>query len=226
MTDFSSPDWMKIESFTGETIYYNDRQHEYCSETGLKLMGGSKYASLMLPEFPKSILKATAKKLGFTEEDLDAVWKSKGNTSAMFGKAVHSVLEHFFKYRDYGKYAIPKHPFLAQMVAGFPLRDADVLPEVFVSDSERGMCGQIDALVRGADSYIVADYKTDAEIKRNLVKHAHQLNFYADILVKKGVRVSGLSVFNYTDRWEEYKLELQPIDERKIAEHVKNARRG
>jgi ATP-dependent exoDNAse (exonuclease V) beta subunit len=54
-----------------------------------------------------------------------------------------------------------------------------------VSDVANHRVGQIDLLVITdkvkKQAYLV-DYKTDAEIAGNLVKHFNQMSFYADIL--------------------------------------------
>ena len=67
------------------------------------------------------------------------------------------------------------------------------------------MVGQIDGLlISGDHTGIVIDYKSDADVKKNLVKHWNQLSFYASILKAFDWQVPKLQIWNYTTKWEVY----------------------
>jgi hypothetical protein len=84
-------------------------------------------------------------------------------------------------------YKEPKHPFLNKVLEDFPLKKEKVLPELLVSDIKNKRVGQIDGLVViGEKKGKLIDYKSDAEIKKNLPKHFAQLSFYAEILQSFG----------------------------------------
>ena len=82
-----------------------------------------------------------------------------------------------------------------------------LLSEVLVVDHEAKHAGQID-LIRIIDSSNkicrVQDFKTN--VKTDKEYWANQLKFYARILEKAGWTVQGKDIYQYTDRWKEYKV--------------------
>lgn len=200
----SSEDTGKIiTTFTGEQVRYWPAQHKYRTLDGKKMMSASHYAEQFADPFDRDrILALTAKKRGSTVEHVGAAWEHRGLISRTFGTALHAALEGWFKYRDVD-YGVPKHPFLKEVVENFPLKDKDIRPEIMVSDTKRLMVGQIDGLiVTGDHSGIILDYKSDADVKKNLEKHWHQLSFYASILQAFDWKITGLQIANYTTKWE------------------------
>jgi ATP-dependent exoDNAse (exonuclease V) beta subunit len=153
------------------------------------------------------------------EKAIDAMWTANSNMSKTFGTAVHLAMEQWFKHNGHGtKYHLPKHPFLLKLVKDFPLKDADVYPEIMVSCVERKMVGQIDGLVKTGENpedkrgYLI-DYKTDAEVEKNLPKHFAQLSFYAFILKQFGWEIEKVEVWNYTTKWENHASDVLNLKE-------------
>jgi ATP-dependent exoDNAse (exonuclease V) beta subunit len=84
-----------------------------------------------------------------------------------------------------------------------------------VSDVKTHRVGQIDLIVwtdRAKKQCYLVDYKSDAEIEKNLQKHFNQMSFYADILKVFGYDVSQVVVWNYTDKWTKYESKVLPIE--------------
>jgi len=205
-----------ITTLTGETVYYNHATHHYKDVDGNTLLSGSAYAkSLEKPFDLKRMSAVIAKKYALPVETIADMWERNGNISRTFGTALHLAMEQNARHRKNGtekEYHLPKHPFLKSAVTTFPLRDADILPEVMVSDVSRRMVGQIDGIVVDGEKIgTIIDYKSDGDIEKNLSKHFNQLSFYADILIAFGWTINGLQVWNYTDTWNCYKSEVLPL---------------
>ena len=205
--------WKVIETFTGEKLHYDSEKHRYETLDGKRLMSGSKYAEQFAPEFDRErILAATAKKLKSTTEHVGAAWDKRGEMARHFGTALHVAMESWFRFADIG-YGVPKHPFLKDVVESFPGKDSDIKPEIMVSDVKRLMVGQIDGLlVERPYRGIILDYKSDADVKKNLEKHWNQLSFYASILKAFDWDVPKLQIWNYTTKWEVYESPVLPVN--------------
>lgn len=215
---FEDGEYRKILTFTNEEILYNAVTHKYKSLDGRPLISGSQWAHKDEKPFDTArMASAVAAKHGIAAEDVAAVWEANGKLSRDFGSAVHLAMELWFRHKPNGcgekEYHIPKHPFLNTAVISFPRAHENVLPELMVSDLNRCMIGQIDGLVvTGEKKGIIIDYKTDArKIKENLPVHRRQLSFYASILQAHGWTIEGLEVWNLTDKWECYPLEVLEI---------------
>lgn len=212
-----SGDFKIIETFTGEKIKYNADTHIYTDMDGNKLISGSEYKKSFDKPFDTALLSGkVSTKYGVPAETVAAMWKANGRISTTFGSAIHYALEQWFKYKDSAcadkEYNLPKHPFLRNIVQTFPLRDQNVLPELMVSCVAEKMAGQIDGLVvTGEKEGFLIDYKSDADIKKNLDGHFKQLSFYADILRRAGWSISGLVVYNYTTKWEAFESEVLEV---------------
>jgi len=196
--------WLELKTFTGEIVRYNHTLHKYTDKDGNELVSGSQYAQTIKPEFNKAkIVPATAKKLGIDAEDLDDMWSNNGKISRTLGDAIHYSMEQWFKHKDHGTekdYHLPKHPFLNKVVTSFPDKDKDVLPEVIISDVKNRMVGRVD----GLQGSRIIDYKSDANVEKNLSCHFKQLSFYATILNNKGHKINKIVVWNYTNKWTKY----------------------
>lgn len=144
------------------------------------------------------------------------MWTSNSQISTTFGNAIHFTMEQWFKHRANGtekNYHMPKHPFLLNLIESFPLKDHDILPELLISCVEHKMAGRIDGLEMAGDKIVIPiDYKSDAEIEKNLEYHYHQLSFYAFILQQFGYEVPYVRVFNYTDQWYTYESPVLEYD--------------
>jgi hypothetical protein len=205
----------EVVTFTGETILYNKELHQYATLDGVRLLGGSTYAKQFEKPFDKSrIIPPFAKKHNVSCELVEQMWADNSDMSKGFGIALHKALENWFRYNKLTCYKLPKHPVLFNALNTFPLKGEDALPEIMVSDVKNHRVGQIDNLIvtdkEKKQGYLI-DYKSDAEIKNNLVKHFNQMSFYADILKVFGWEISRVEVWNYTDKWEKYVSEVLPV---------------
>jgi len=209
--------WQKKDTFTGETILYDEKGHNYKTLDGQKLYGGSSYKKMVEknPFNAERQAPLTAKKLGVDPKLVAEMWESNRVASSHFGTSLHLAMEHYFKYRNSGTdYCYMKNPFLKGMIESFKYRDvAFALPEVFVSDIAKFRVGQIDLLVEEAkgDPFIVVDYKTDADIQKSLKNHFNQMSYYATQLIDKGFPVKNLLVANYTTEWSYYESPVLPL---------------
>jgi hypothetical protein len=203
---------VEVTTFTGERILWDAVNHDYFTLDGKKMMGGSTYAKMFEEPFEKDrILAATARKLKVKPEEVDAAWEARGDMARTFGHAIHKSLDAYFKYKHLG-YGVSKHPFLANVVESFPMKDADIKSELMVSDARRLMVGQIDALlILGEKKAIVMDYKTDAGVGKNIEKHQNQLSFYSHILMAFGWDIQKVIIWNYTTKWESYESPVLPL---------------
>lgn len=210
----------EFETFTGEKILYDDSQHLYTDLDGNKLISGSEYAKGLIKPFDIELLSGkVSNKYEVPQEIIKKMWSMSGDISATFGTSLHIAIEQWFLHRNYGtekEYHLPKPEYLKKAVLSFPLKDANILPEVMISDVENKMCGQVDGLeqtlIDDLVSYTIIDYKSDSDVKKNLQKHTIQLNFYRKILENKGFKIDGMSIWNYVNEtWTEYKIEVIEI---------------
>lgn len=222
---------VKIETFTGEIVYFNEATHTYTDKKGNILLSGSKYADSVSPKFDlEMILPKTAKSWDVDEQSLKELWKMNSEVSTNWGSAIHKALEIYHKYNELGavvqskkeldgNYVLPKNKFLRDIVLEFIDKFGvdNAYSEVVVSDVKNGMVGTIDRLGKKDGSLRVGDYKTNAEMDaKKKLKYQHQLSFYANILKNKGFEVSGLDLY-YLDenfKWVHEELEILPISNR------------
>src|SRR5262249_1070679 len=116
------------------------------------------------------------------------------------------------------EYHLPSHPFLRKAVESFPLKDCNGLPELFVSDVKNRRVGQIDLLNiinENSRIAIINDYKTDANITKNIAGHFNQLSHYAHILMAHGWQIPELIIWNYTDSWTQITSPVLPLKSKK-----------
>lgn len=209
----------EIETFTGEKVLYNDEAHLYTDLDGNKLVSGSEYSKSHQKPFDKAmIIPKVSKKYGIQESTIDAMWTANSKISTTFGTALHLAMEQWFRHKGVGtekEYHLPKHPFLRNAVLTFPLKEELGIPEIMVSDVEKKMVGQIDAFIveaPGSANGIIVDYKSDADIEKNLEHHGLQLNFYRTILENKGYNVTSMQIWNFTDKWTMYEAKKLTIE--------------
>ncbi len=210
--------FQEITTFTGEAILYNANEHIYLDLEGNRLLSGSQYAKSLEKPFDKAkILPAFAKKNNVTESMVDNMWQDNSTLSKEFGNTIHKLLENWFRYGKEVVYKQPKHPVLLDILTSF-LKEfgkyEKTIPEVIVSDIVNHRVGTIDLLVITDEKNKkckIIDYKTDAQIEKNLKKHFNQLSFYADILIKHGWDVEKLEIWNYTNEWKKYESPILTI---------------
>lgn len=200
--------FVEMETFTGEKIRYNEVTHKYTDIDGNELVSGSQYKKSLEKPFPLELMVGkVATKYKVSPQVVSDMWKGNSLISTTFGTALHLAMEQWFKFRDSGcedkEYNLAKHPFLKNAVQTFPLKDDKCLPEVLISDVANKRVGRIDLLtITGDKEGYIEDYKSDADIDKNLAGHYNQLSFYAHILIAKGWDIKGVRVWNYTDKWE------------------------
>lgn len=199
--------FVEMETFTGEKILYNEVDHIYKDLDGNVLVSGSQYKKSLEKPFPLDIMAGKiATKYGVEAQTIADMWKANGLISTTFGTALHLAMEQWFRFRhsscEEKEYNLAKHPFLRTAILSCPVRDEDGYPEVLISDVKNKRVGRIDLLVVTGDKegYIV-DWKSDADIDKNLAGHFVQLSFYSKILIEKGWKINKIVVGNYTDVW-------------------------
>lgn len=218
-----------INTFTNETILYDDRTHSYYSPDGRRLMGASSYANKFGDVFNKeNILPKLATKWDMSVEDIDDLWRINAAISNSYGTAIHAAMEAWFKYHEHGEriknikgdkynYCLPKNDYIRNIVLDFvnTFGDLNGIPEAVLSNIKKGMAGRTDLLViTGENECRVADFKTNNDMKEDkLVKYQNQLSFYADMLVEAGWTVPGLDIYYHNgEQWECIPMDVLPIE--------------
>ena len=218
-----------INTFTGETIIYNDQYHTYHSTDGIKLLGASSYAKQFTKPFPKeAIINSLTIKWDMPASDIEKMWSINGEISNSYGTSVHAAMELWFRYRDKGKeiaklkgddynYALPKNVYLRDIVLDFEEKFPDLHGEVEATLScvRKRMAGRTDFIhILGDKTCRVTDWKTNNEMKDDkLVGYQHQLSYYADMLTEAGWTVEGLDIYYHDgDKWERIEMETLPVE--------------
>lgn len=214
---FTGATFIEEDTITGERIKYDPIAHKYTDLDGNPLLSGSQYKKSLEKPFPLELMVGkVSEKYKVPAQTVADMWKGNSLISTTFGTALHLAMEQWFKFRKTGcedkEYNLAKHPFLREAIMTFPLKDEEVLPEVLISDVVSGRVGRVDLLtITGEKEGYIEDYKSDADIKKNLAGHFNQLSFYAHILLAKGWKIKGVRVWNYTDTWSEYKSDVLPL---------------
>ena len=202
-----------IQAFVGGEIYYDDLTHTYTNEAGEVYLSGSQYANQFKKPFNKqAIAGKMASRYGVESKDIIDMWELKGEVSRGFGTAMHASLELYGKYNGLATAlerdtAMHDHPVIKTAVTAFyEGRDKEkAVYEVMVVDSNAKRAGQIDRLlITGNKRCRVQDYKTNADITKDLDVYWKQLEFYADILTAGGWVVEGLDIFHWDGTWKTY----------------------
>lgn len=222
---------VKITTFTGEDILWNEDAHVYTDMAGKVLLSGSKYADMHSPKFDmEMILPKTAKAWDVPAEVLKEIWKMNGDMANFWGSAIHKSLEILHKHGKTGEhiqgvkslednYVMPKNSYLSRVVKEFIEKfGVNGEPEIVVSDVANGRAGTIDRLeVLDWDKKIcrVGDYKTNTEMdSKKRLKYQKQLSYYAHILVAHGWTVTGLDLFHldHNDGWVKEEMEVLGLE--------------
>ena len=218
-----------INTFTNETIIYDDQYHAYYTTSGRKLLGASSYAKRYQKPFPKAdIINRLTTSWDMPATDIDQMWKLNGEVSNSYGTAVHAAMELWFRYRDKGSeiaklrsddynYALPKNVYLRDIVLDFvdTFGHLEGETEATLSNTRKGMAGRTDFIhILDDTTCRVADFKTNNEMKDDkLIVYQHQLSFYADMLTEAGWTVEGLDIYYHSgNKWERIPLEVLPVE--------------
>lgn len=191
--------------------------------------------------------EVSAKAWGVEQGQVSDLWDSNGKLSSSFGTVVHNAIEFYLKFKDVGQaisdkkgldynYALPKHPILRSIIEGFIAIDKSkfqVLPEVFLTDVENGICGSADGVeIIDLENKIcrITEYKVNVnseEIDRNskalapfnllpankITKYQIQDSVYANMLQKRGWTVEGIDIYVYEDEWKHFEVEVLKVIE-------------
>lgn len=216
---------VKMVTFTGEEVLYDEHQHTYYDLDGNKLLSGSYYAGKQSTPFNKDgALIGSSKKYGVDKDELGVVWDLLGDVSKHYGNAIHSALELYHNHSMLGdkvakgkeeevNYALSKIPHIQHCVLEFvKTYGTDAIMEVLVSDVKNKMAGRIDRLVvldRDKKVCRVGDFKTNYNLTdKKLLEYQHQLSYYAHMLMNHGWTVQGLDIYHYSDSWQLVELEV------------------
>lgn len=222
---------VKMDTFTGETVIFNEANHTYTDLEGNALLSGSKYADKFSPKFDMAmLLPKTAKAWEVPEEIIKEMWKNSGDVSTSYGSAIHTALEVYHKFHTWGKmiqdkkglehnYVLPKNKYLRDIVLAFVEKfGTDALSEVLISDVANKMAGSIDRLEildEAKKTARVGDFKTNYDMdKKKILKYQKQLSFYAHILINKGWTITGLDLYylDQDDGWVKTELEVLELE--------------
>lgn len=220
----------EVLSFTGEKVLWSDYLHEYRSLDGVKLTSGSTYAALTEKPFDSALLsEKSGNAWGVDKDQLAALWKINGNISTDYGTTVHRALEAYMLYHELGakvqevkgleyNYALPKNEYLRNAVLSFvEMFGTFSNAEVFVTDVNNKMAGQIDGLnILDMEKKVcsMGDYKTNFEMKKPKLKgYQKQMNFYRTALENKGWTVEDMNVYHFDgEKWHQYPMDREDID--------------
>lgn len=218
-----------INTFTNETIIYDEAKHHYYSLDGRKLLGASTYAKDYGDTFNKgTILPRLAKQWDMPAEQIDHIWSINAEISNSYGTAIHAALELWFRYHHVGEtikerkgmehnYCLPKNVYIRDIVLDFvsTFGELDGVPEATLSNTKKGMAGRTDLIVlTGEKTCRVGDFKTNNDLTPDkLLKYQHQLSFYADMLTEAGWTVEGLDIYHHDGTgWTGMPLEVLPVE--------------
>jgi hypothetical protein len=217
-----------INTFTGETIIYDDQYHTYYSTAGVRLLGASSYAKRFAKPFPKeAIIEKLTKTWDMPARDIEQMWSINGEISNSYGTAIHAAMELWYRYHKKGKeiqtlknteqnYALPKNVYIRNIVLDFvsAFGELDITPEVALSCVRKGMAGRTDGVRHIGDKTCrVIDFKTNNDMSDDkLLGYQHQLSFYADMLQEAGWTVEGLDIYYHDgDGWHGIELPVLPV---------------
>lgn len=201
-----------MDTFTDEQVLYNDDEHAYLSLAHEDLISASNFAKGYFPEFDQGgISQRTALKAETDKQIVLDLWEGSRKIGSEFGTLGHYALERHFTYRHNKAYKMPNHPVFQHILTTFPRinEENEVLPEVFISQVSRRMCGIIDAIViidKEKKICEIWDYKFSYDIRKSLEKYKVQINYYSLMLECAGWTVTR-KIYNYDSEWKEYSVE-------------------
>lgn len=207
-----------LKAFCGGEVYYDDDAHVYTNEAGEVYLSGSQYAAQFKKPFDKQKIASlmAAKVEDATPEAIIAMWELKSETSTNFGNAIHKALQ---LYEQYGELAVSlnktthahDHPVIKKAVDSFmdAHKGERVISEALIVDNEAKKAGQVDRLlVTNRKHCRVQDFKTNADITKDLEIYWKQLEFYGQILTAGGWTVEGYDIFHYDGEWHNFNKEV------------------
>jgi hypothetical protein len=211
----------KLTAFVGGEIYYDDAAHVYTNEGGDVYLSGSKYAEQFRKPFDKQKIAGlmAAKVDGATPEAIVKMWELKSQVSMDFGNAIHKALQLYEQYNGLAT-ALEKtthqhdHPVIKKAVEGFiDAHKGEVcVSEALIVDHASKCAGQVDRLVILDEKQKlcrIEDFKTNADIAKDLAVYWKQLEFYGRIMTANGWAVEPPVIHHYDGSWHTFVWEAQ-----------------
>lgn len=144
-------------------ISFNETNHTYTVD-GNTLQSVTNIVENCFPKFDAQLhAKATAAKMGMTEEEVIAMWERKGKESRELGTAMHKKIENYYKGQDSWEddsYRLFK--MFAEKVKLEPYRT-----EWAVYDLDHNIAGTIDFVDYQNGEYTIYDWKRSDKIIAN-----------------------------------------------------------
>lgn len=173
-------DVLKSFNEKGIEILFNTRDHIY-TYNGTVLKSATTFIKEFEDQFDSERISAScSNKWDESQDEILTMWNSNGEVAALFGTAIHAVLEHFFTHKKLGariqkvagkdkNAAMPNHPFLQQLINSLETVrvDGDCYQEVCISCVKKGICGLVDDLYvvdRKKKICRIRDYKITFDI--------------------------------------------------------------
>ena len=204
MTDFSDLG-ERLESWNQPgVVVVRDGDHNYTC-AGERWQGVTDLVGACYKDFDASfVAPRCAKAWKWDEKDVLAMWENNRMAASEFGTALHRYLEAYSKW---GERALPKMPFLREVVLSFGWPEGVVAhSEVLITSTARKVCGQCDRLVAVGGTLRIEDYKANAEAEKVDAKHKNllfpelpnqktakylvQMSAYAEMLEQSGHKVA------------------------------------
>jgi len=207
----------RLKAFVGGEIDYDDVSHTYTWD-GVTYLSGSQYANSFRKPFDKQkIAQAMASKINADPAQIIAMWDLKSKASTEFGNSIHSALQLHEQYNGLATQLNKTthshdHPVIKHAVDSFleAHKDERVISEALIVDHQAKRAGQIDRLLIVKRKVCrIQDFKTNADIEKELPHYWKQLEFYGSIMVAAGWEVEGYDIFHYTGEWKEYSRDFQ-----------------
>lgn len=208
----------RLKDMFNNEIDYDEVNHVY-SWQGEVYESGSQYANKFRKPFDKEMIaKIMADKIKAKPEDIIKMWELKSQASRDFGNAIHAALQLYEQYNglatELGKTTHSHdHPVIKSAVDGFmEAHKGEKAPsEVLVVDHKNKRAGQIDRLlILGPTRARVQDFKTNADIQKELEVYWKQLGFYSEILQANGWTTEPEQIFHYDGDWTTYDNKQTP----------------
>ncbi len=204
---------VKLTDFFGNTIFYDEASHTYTNEEGEVYLSGSQYAESFRKPFDKqTISSAMAKKAGVSAEEILKMWELKAEVSRDYGNAIHKALQLYEQFGGLSE-ALNKtthlhdHPLLKIAVESFYVshKGEKALSELLITAPKLKKAGRADRVqITGDKRCRIQDFKTNAEIAKDLEFYWKQLEFYQSIFEANGWTVDGLDIYHYNGEWKVY----------------------
>lgn len=173
------------KDFLDSPIVFDEASHTYTNLSGTVYTSATQYIKYFSPEFDPlgKIIKACAKRDGYTVEELDRIWKEKARMANEYGTEVHNFLENcllshfempfpqdtfYLNQEDYLHLYNGLKNVMSAEISKSKHKFFKIHPESRVSSDKYKIAGTIDFLVEvEKDVFWIFDYKTNAVIEKD-----------------------------------------------------------